>query len=462
MSENQALHDLGSLIDLARSRRVDVWEPWLAREEDDGRTRAHALLRLLHHGESVPAASVDGATVLSLVQAGVCEVNGALLTPARFRVTAFRGLVVAADRDYGTGGDDVHVGNDSLRYTAAVLNAAPRGRVLDIGCGSGIAMLAAARTADEVLGVDILDSAMAATRASVALTGPAVGCQAMPGKFQDLDIDGIDCVTANLPGVPVPPGLAYPAAGAAGADGLDLIRAFWEWFAARSSARRLVMRFQSLGSAAAPSALRELDHILPSGADVTVVTDSSVPVVVRNAITAVRAAQLNPGRTLSEVLGLLQRECLDRGENYYHCSTLYVTRAGSGARNHLPCGVDHKPDSRYRAGTETISDAGVMLAAANRLREMPDEFWSVDGERTMKLLADDLAEVRAELRSGTSPAELAEKMGGPESPLRQAALCLAVSLVASVLRERNVLELRDDEPTASAGFGSVWKSVRKP
>ncbi len=281
---------------------------------------------------------------------------------------------------------------------------------------------------------------MTATAISTAFNGPPARCRAERGDFRDIGSGDVDWVIANLPGVPVPDGLAYPAAGAAGADGLALIRALWEWFAG-SRARRLVMRFQSLGTASEPMALDELERILPPDADISVVTDSTVPVLIRNAITAARAAQLNPGHTEAEVLDLLQRACLDRGWDHYHCSTLHVTRAGSGVRRHVLGGADHRPGARYRAGAETVSDVEIAAATGLRLRELPDEFWSLDGSAATALVVDRLPEVRAELRDGRSPLAIAAAMAGDDAP-QQAALCLALSLVARVLCDRKALELR--------------------
>lgn len=423
-------------IELIRSRHLNVWEPWLPAEE----LPADGVVHLLHLGAKVPAGTVDPGQAELITSLGLARRESDWLIPTSWAVTAFRGVLAAGHREYGSATGDIHIGEDSLRFAAAVLAAAPRGRVLDIGCGSGIASMAAARTADEVHGLDVLPEAVEAFRLSAALNAPAAGCRAELGDFRELDAhDAYDAVIVNLPGVPVPDGVPYPTAGDGGPDGLRLIRGLWQWYAAKSTADQLVMRFQCPGGPSTPIAVAELNKLMPAGSDVLVLTDTAVPMLVRNAITAERASALDRRRGAEEIFSLLQRRCAELGWTHYHCSTLRIRRDGVGARVHVPAPDRIDPERSYRGTGRDLPTAEIALMVGAELRRMADEFWSVDGLATVGKALDNVEPVYTALGRGATGREIAATILEARTPLELAAAVLAISAIKSVLVRLSLL-----------------------
>jgi SAM-dependent methyltransferase len=439
-------------IELARSRHLNGWEPWLPAEALPG----EGVVRLLHLGDEVPAGTVDPAQVELITQLGLGRRESDWLVPAPWAVTAFRGVIAAGHREYGSATGDIHIGEDSLRFTAAVLAAAPRGRVLDIGCGSGIASMAAARTADRVHGLDVLPEAIEAFGLSAALNATAATCRAEVGDFLELGShDQCDTVIVNLPGVPVPDGVPYPTAGDGGPDGLRLIRGLWQWFAAKSTADSLVMRFQCPGGPGKPIAVAELNELMPPGSDILVVTDTAVPMLVRNAITAVRASTLDSQRSAEEIFEVLQRRCAELGWTHYHCSTLRIRRDGVGVRAHVPAPDRIDPERSYRGTGRDLPTEEIALTVGAELRRMPDEFWSVEGLTAVQDAIGELAHIYTALGRGATERQIVTSISDARSPLEQAAAVLAVSAITGVMVRLSLLvpAVDADAPGASGSRG---------
>ncbi|HSY16331.1 MAG TPA: 50S ribosomal protein L11 methyltransferase [Jatrophihabitantaceae bacterium] len=442
-----------ALIDVRRSILVNRWEPWLP---DDCRhlaapsagTEPAALVRLLHLGSPVAAHEVTAETAEVLTAAGLCDRKGADLLPGRWQLTAYRGLLAVAGREYGGSAADVHLGEDSLRFTDAVLRAAPTGTVLDIGSGSGICAVAASRTAAHVVALDVLEDARTAGELTAALNGGGTlnggaACRFTVADFREITGDQhFDVAIANLPGVPVPAGMPYPAAGNGGPDGLALISPLWDWFAGPRSAERMVMRFQSLGDAAAPAVLAELASRFGASCQIRVITDSAVPVVVRDAITAERVAGLS-GRTAAAVLAEIGAARTRAGHTHFHCSTaVFDRRAAPGLwhlRNHPRLELNR---SYGRADSDPdVHQLGTWYLA--QLSLMPDEFWSLDGGAAGDRVYRQLPELARALAEGATAGQLAAAMpareGRATSPTALAGDALAVALLAWTLVGAGVL-----------------------
>jgi SAM-dependent methyltransferase len=347
----------------------------------------------------------------------------------------------------------VHLGEDSLRFTDAVLAAAPRGRVVEVGTGSGLAAAAAARTGEHVTAVDVLPRALDTARLTAGLNRVADRIDLDVADFRDWTPSGsVDVVIANLPGVPVPVDVAYPTAGDGGPDGLALIRPLWHWAArtltdggpGRKAGRgRLVMRFQALGDDARPAVLTELREVFGRDADITVVTDSRVPTLVRNAITAVRAAALAGHDSPLPLLARITAGT-DAIGSAYHCSTLRVDLAGRGRTTHSFTGTDLRLDAVPRDAVEAWTAAESLArsralagAFASGLSGMPDEFWSVGGERAAAAVLTHLDDVVTALADGITPTGVAGDVLGADADddlIAHVGTVMAVALLASRLR----------------------------
>lgn len=465
-SAGALLRRLGFVARIQRVRSVlaNAWEPWIGAGMPPGvpaplpagstaesvaglphgGPALEAAFELLHLGRPVRADRLDTGEARLLRDAGLCVADGRDLVPGAWQLTAFGGLLAAADSEYGTGHADVHLGEDSLRFTAAILEAAPRGSVIDVGSGSGISAAAAARTADRVFALDILERARDAGLLTAGLNGAAGRVTAEVADFRDTAAaEHAGTVVANLPGVPVPSGMPYPAAGDGGPDGLALIRTFWEWFGDQGTADTLVMRFQSLGAPDAPAALAELAERFGTGHEVRVVTDSAVPVLVRDAITAERVAAL-AGRPADEVLAEISADRASAGLSRFHCSVLLVTRGKTAGVHHSRTGADLDLTRRRRGTGDEADPTGTALTYARRLRLMPDEFWSVDGEIHAAHVLRRLPGLVKALGEEATPEEAAADIllgtQYPHRPTERAGSALAVALLAHTLAGAGVLE----------------------
>jgi SAM-dependent methyltransferase len=435
--------DLPGLLDGRRRACLNTWEPWLTGEALTGTSPVvtvasprEELARLLHTGVDVGHASIRADVGRALVDAGLATSGDGAYHAGRWRLSAFAGLLIAADRDYGTE-YEVHLGEDSLRFAQAVLAAAPRGAVLDVGSGSGVSTAAAARTAGSVRAIDVLPDAVEATALTCALNPGGAEATAEVRNFTDVDLAEFDHVIVNLPGVPVPAGMPYPTAGNGGPDGLDLIRTFWKQLAA-GPPRRVTMRFQSMGSVE-PEVLSELRETFPPHT-ISIAVDSAVPMRLRDAITAERIAAIT-GADPDDVVGQLSAARRTGGRTTYFCSTMNLTSSGPGIDYAAPL-IRLDPDGLWRRGPVlSIDDAAVWTEYCSRLRLMPDEFWSVQGDEHVRTVGRDMHVIGGDLTEGKSPADVAGAyiQAGPAA---RAGMELAVVLLAEVLDDIGILRSR--------------------
>lgn len=435
--------DLPGLLEGRRRACLNTWEPWLTGAALTGASPAWAaaspraeLARLLHTGADARHLSIRDDVGRALVAAGLVTCDDSIYRTGRWRLSAFAGLLVAADRDYGTE-HEVHLGEDSLRFTHAVLAATPRAAVLDVGSGSGVSTAAAARTAGSVRAIDVLLDAEEATTLTCALNPGGAAVTAEVQHFSDVDLTEFDHVIVNLPGVPVPSGMPYPTAGNGGPDGLDLIRMFWKQLAA-GPPRRMTMRFQSMGDVE-PEVLTELRETFPQHA-ISIAVDSAVPMRLRDAITAERIAAMT-GADPEAVVGQLSDARRDGGRTTYFCSTMNLTPGGSGIDYAEPL-TRFDLDRLWRGGpVRSIDHAAVWTEYCSRLRLMPDEFWSVQGDEHVHTVGRDMHALGGDLSTGKSPVDIAEARI-PAGPAARSGLELAVALLADVLDDIGILRPR--------------------
>ncbi|MBV9139780.1 MAG: 50S ribosomal protein L11 methyltransferase [Pseudonocardiales bacterium] len=441
---NRLLHRLGwhDIIERGRANSLYSWNPWLdptilhqVHCLDD---QVRYLIALLHLGQDVPLAHLDTVVAESLESNGLIarDVTGDRWTPV-WRLTSFRGIAGVARSGYGHSSANVYLGSDGLRFTDAVLAACPRGRVLDVGCGSGIASAAAAQTAQTVTAIDVVSDAAEATKLTGELNGVTETLSASAVDLEQFLIDSsVDTVIANLPGLPVPEHISYPVAGNGGPDGRVLIRSLWRKFAAslsKMSKRELIMRFESVGDEFAPAALQELQELFGTRCDVLVVTDAQLPLTIRHSMTAKNATALNPELTNDEILQQLHRGTDDAKNTHFYCATLKLRHPGEGTFQHIMTARRLNIDHRYQPAAFTAhSSERVLQDFLIGFRSIPDEFYSLGGLEEIDLLRDRLDDVRQALREGQTPREIGTELvatnrAAHESRVLTVALAVAVA-----------------------------------
>ncbi len=427
-------------VERARRQGAVAYGPWPGGEPAGPGTQDGPLLwNLLHLGRPAPH---PPEPALSAALAGLELLNGAG-GPGGWEVTAFQGVLAARDRAEPAGTGAVYIGEDSLRFTEAILQAGPTGRALDVGCGSGITTCALARGCREVTGVDLQPECLRATRLSAALNGCGERVRTWQGDFftDFTPTAPLNCVAANLPYVPVPPALAYSAAGDGGPDGLDLNRRLLERAAGLLDPGdgMLVTRFQSLGDAAGPLLMPDIARFAKAtGHDVSVVADGRVPPGVRAALTALHAHRHNPHLSRAAVLREVDAHMAGFGQPYYFACGLTSRSGGTGTVTFTDLSDGPLPDEPVTAAGRP--PAGAEQTAVRRYRErshdLPDGFWELGGAAEVAAPPERLTALLGALEEGASCRELAESVFADRfaaDPLRARALYVTTELMAQCL-----------------------------
>ncbi|WP_340374482.1 methyltransferase [Streptomyces sp. SS7] len=178
--------------------------------------------------ESEARAEVPAPLLDLLLRARVLSEDAGKLS-AEYCLVRGDGLVLlaawrAAGRDSGSYAP--WVGTDSITLSRLVAARSGIRSALDLGCGTGILGLSAARGGAEVLSVDVNPECTAATTLNAHLNGLAGRVTATEADIMSLSLGSrFDLVVSNPPCLPLRRGSLGWLAGEAGLDGLEF---FWE------------------------------------------------------------------------------------------------------------------------------------------------------------------------------------------------------------------------------------------
>lgn len=415
-------HDLAGRVGLnalAKSLRefyadpLAPWEPWRAANTRPGPLPAEAWRRAMEVQGFEPY--VDDS-LLADCDVATCASPGRRWVPVG--VQGFLQLLANSARSAVD--DGVYLGEDGLRFARDIAQIKPRGRVLDIGVGTGVGSLAAALSAEEVLGIDVSQAALASSAAATRIAGRTAVCSYQHADFRNgeaVPSRRWDCIIANLPGVPVPPGASYNPAGDGGPDGLSLTRAFFqalpEWWCPGSGDRDtcLIMRLQSYGDRWRPVILGNLETLAAEhGLLLDVTIDSRMDVATRSALSASYLWRSGVNTRAAAVAISSDHARRLEMEAYYSLSVTAV-RAGPGVRlrdSAQPLWLDQNFD----APGPWHDDASAAIANSfwKTTSALPMGFWELGTREDLNEVNDSAFRLYELLLKGATPREGCEKL----------------------------------------------------
>lgn len=448
----QELHLVAAWIADHRCRSLQPCAPWpdapLATAD---RWRFAEVLHLASPPEPACSARIEPpADVLGQAEAlGLIVGDSDGYRPGAWQLTAVHDVFAVRDRA-PDGHPRVYLGDDGTRLLDTVVAARPRGTVVDVGCGAGLATAAAALSADEVLGFDVVPACVDAARLSARLNGVAHKVSITNDDLIAFQPDRrIECVIANLPGVPVPAGLAYPAAGyGGGEDGLRLARHLLDrlpaWTAhgrtARPDAPVLLMRLQSPGDPDGPFALQELQALAGAARlDVSVVTDSRIDVAVRDSLTIKGAAHHNPEIDRDVIEESVRSHSSQLGMTHYYSSSV-VARLGTGQLRHIDLAIRDCLNTPLRIEPPNSPGATQQIVGRYfaRLARLPMGFWELADSTHVEGPPARIDELVALINEGCTAAQSVREVFAHEfaaDPTAALALFSTTGLLIETIRE---------------------------
>jgi SAM-dependent methyltransferase len=163
------------------------------------------LVRLFLSGDELPADAAAGvlgpATLAELEAAGVVAHDGSVVR-ARIAVKPVRGLLVVSDpwrAQQRLPADHVIYPGPASETLASLTVRTPSADALDLGCGSGVQALLAARHAERVVATDINPRALELALLSAGLSGVENIDWREGDLFEPVSVERFDLVVSNPP-----------------------------------------------------------------------------------------------------------------------------------------------------------------------------------------------------------------------------------------------------------------------
>lgn len=438
-------------VEAVRQRGIASLDPWPIAAADSG--ELPPIVSLLCRGR-VAQTVLTGRVADELIGLDLAQwVGPNTMAAGRWQLTSYRGVFGVRDRPADPGSTPrVFLGDDGIRLCHSVRKALPRGTVLDVGSGSGLVTSAIALWSNaHVLGIDIVPECVEATLLSAKLNGVEEAVSAAQSNVLDFVPDKkLSCIVANLPGVPVPATLSYPAAGNGGVDGLmysrHVLNRAPEWVQeADGVAPTLVMRLQSAGGPEFPLVLGEVKQMASrSGWNVDVVVDSRIDSRVRNALTGHYAAGGNPAAA-ADVVGERIREHADAIGMTHYYSLAVIARPGTGVVRYRDIALPDLLNARFMVSSPFLATDQAEEVARDYLKQLwrlPMGFWELAVPEQVVVVPSfirGLGSALAEGRSGAEAVELLFAHAFRSEPIRSLALYSACGLLLDVLVERRLV-----------------------
>ena len=407
-------------VDAVRRNGLARYEPWplaVARERDA--SQGSGLFDLLHKGIPVPR-GISPGLLADLRECGLAAPGPRpAASPGHWEVTSFDHILAVRDRAEPVASGAVYLGEDSLRFVQTIRAARPFGRGLDVGAGSGISACAMALTCDDVTAIDVVPDCVQATVISAGLNGLSDRVDSRLDSLEDLaGARPFSCIAANLPGVPVPPGMKYSVEGDGGPDGLrymrdllrrcdDLLDPDWGL---------MLMRMQSLGDADGPMMSGELaKQAKRRDWDILIVSDSKIPVETRAGLVAHYATPKNPDRTPGELLDMADEHLASFGLPFYYASSVTINTSGSGRLTFRDLGHTPRLDAQAML-TASVSATAKQFGLITcryyaHAGNLPESFWELGDLAIVRSPIDEAETILTHLRAGSCARQLCFAIG---------------------------------------------------
>jgi len=271
---------------------------------------------------------------------------------------------------------EIYLAADSVGFASFVQRLRLRGRVLELGSGSGVVSARLARTCAHVTAVDNSAEAVRASRATLRGESSPARFDVVHGDlFEVLEkTDPVDAVVANLPFVPVPDGVAYRGYGAGGPTGLGVVERVLEILPGHLTRRSTVCLKLHCALADGPLVAGPLRRFLARvGHAACLVIDGDVPMGFRAGQSALNAADLNPGRP--DLLEVFDRHYADLGDTF---ASMVIVTAPADADGMRDPGtlkvVDQRPMPSWSVSAPPTSLPRVLRRYGVLTARMPEGY----------------------------------------------------------------------------------------